>query len=205
MRYQMLTTTHKLSGNPVTGDFTVGNGKQFVAWQPSTWPNIDSLSAPEFVEVMRKIFDTTIIGEIKNVIDDILKNNSNLEQRGHVIAIVLMCATDTLCSYGWYKENERFRYYIENCFPAAYKKFGVQLYKLYRCELIHSWNLFDVAIYPGNEKISEDNGTIQFGVLNYFSALKKSVNLLLKKMKSDPEILERCKKRYQDLRLTAKC
>src|SRR5437879_1209957 len=71
-----------------------------VPWQPSTWPAAPA-SLDDFITVLRRVFNESMVDEIRNVVEDIKKSNGDLENRGHVVAIALMCALDAVASYGY--------------------------------------------------------------------------------------------------------
>ena len=73
----------------------------FWAWLPSTWPPAPAKFEPTFAGTLKKIFDESMLGEIRNVIDDIMKSNRGLHFRGHVVAISLMCALDAVSTCGY--------------------------------------------------------------------------------------------------------
>jgi hypothetical protein len=87
---------------PITGAYVSGTSPLlFAAWQPSTWPAASASSPDEFVEVLKRIFEESILGEVRNVIEDITKSNGTLAFRGHVVAIAMMCALDAISAYGY--------------------------------------------------------------------------------------------------------
>jgi hypothetical protein len=168
----------------------VGVGLQsnaaLVPWQSSTWPQATRCDA-RFLAVVGRIFRETIMGEIRNVIGDAMKTNGSLEQRGHVIAIALLCAVDALSSYGYGKGvGRRFKAFITNHFPPEYRPYAGDLYSLYRNSMVHSWNLFEVAIVPGSQPITKASGSLLFGLLHFFDALEQAVNDFLVRLKTDP-------------------
>lgn len=72
----------------------------FLPWQPTSWPapNPDfQLFSADLEVILRE----TILVEIRNVIADAKQVNGGLEHRGHVIALSLLCAVDTLSSYAF--------------------------------------------------------------------------------------------------------
>jgi len=121
-------------------------------WQPSTWPPAPKDWNGEIEESFRRILTETISLEIANVIDDAQRCNAGLEHRGHVVGLALMCALDAVSSYGY--RQEHMRQFVANHFPAEYRPHAGKLYGMYRNSLAHSWNLFQAAIYPGDEPIS---------------------------------------------------
>src|SRR5260221_5037068 len=72
-----------------------------VPWQPSTWPKAPATWDPDFVPVLRGIFGTTILDEIRNVIEDAQARKGSLVLRGHVVALAILCAIDTVSSYAY--------------------------------------------------------------------------------------------------------
>jgi hypothetical protein len=86
-----------LQAPPITGAWVVGSSLQ--PWLPSTWPLCPSTVTNAFIETLGKIFKHGMLDEIDNVIEDAMARNGSLEHRGHVIAIAIMCAVDTVASF----------------------------------------------------------------------------------------------------------
>lgn len=185
----------------------------FYAWQPSTWPAPPELYNADFRNVLSKIFHDSLLIEIKNVISDA----PSLEHRGHVVALSIMCAIDTLASYAFKSTNEacsscgrgdrvgpNYKEYIETFFPSDYQPYANEIYKLYRNSLTHSWNLFQAGMLPGNESIRKINGAIIFGLRHLFDALEKSVDVFLEKLTNDSRLQEAALKRYRELKNSAR-
>ncbi len=189
-----------------------------IPWQPSTWPEPPKEFDSEFVEFIGVIFKETILGELENVVHDILKSHGGLEHRGHVVAIGLLCSIDAVSSYGYHdvsatkcpecgrsdRVEPRYVGFIESHFPSEYRPYAKALYKLYRNSMIHSWNLFEVAIYPGDESIRTENGSISFGLIHFWEALKSAVGDFLSRLETDRTLQGRTLARYADLRASAK-
>jgi hypothetical protein len=191
----------------------------FIAWQPSTWPEANA-DVELFSKDLQIIFEDSLLDEINNVISDAEKVNGDIQHRGHVIALALFCAVDTLSSYafsvggtevcptcgkGKEKIGPRYQEYIERFFPDDYKPFAEGLYKAYRNSLVHSWNLFEVAITPDNDPIQRyGNGeSILVGLLNFRDALEFSIENFIAGVRSDPELNKQAYLRYNALRAQA--
>jgi len=188
--------------------------KGLIPWQPSTWPQVPSAYNQEFDTVLKEIFTESLILEIQNVIDDA----PSLEHRGHVVALSILCAIDTLSSYAFRDLNRnrcpacgrtdsvgpRYQKYIEQFFPREYGVFASRIYKLYRNSITHSWNLFEATMRPGNQPIQELNGTVAVGLLHFFDSLKTSVSNFFERLSSDPELQAAALSRYRELQATAK-
>jgi hypothetical protein len=180
----------------------VGGSPAFYSWKPSTWPTHTKFT-PAFLETLEQIFYESMLGEIANVIADIKKSNGDLQHRGHVVAISLMCALDAISSYPYRKHN--MSKFVVAHFPAAYKPHANALYRLYRNSTIHSWNLFEAGIAPGTETITKgQNGTLVFGLEDFFQALNTGVEDFLKKLEADVPLQKNTLNRYNKLRKTAK-
>lgn len=174
----------------------------FYSWKPSTWPTHTKFT-PAFIETLEQIFQESILGEIANVIADIKKSNGDLQHRGHVVAISVMCALDAISSYPYRKHN--MSKFVAAHFPAAYKPYANALYRLYRNSMIHSWNLFEAGIAPGTGTIMKgQNGTLVFGLEDFFQALSSGVEDFLKKLEADVPLQKNTLNRYNKLRKTAK-
>jgi hypothetical protein len=189
----------------------------FVPWQPSTWPDFTFYN-DDFLEVIKRIFNETIIAEIDNVIEDAINSIGSIEHRGHVIAIAQLCAIDTLSSYAFFDKNaqrcnmcgmtdskiRKYTKFIEEYFPDDYKKFGKEIYKLYRNSMVHSWNLFEVAILPDETEPHKNGSNLIYGLLNFQKALKFATDNFLKKLSKDTTLQDNVLMRYSELQKTAK-
>lgn len=192
-----------VSSRPVTGAMVSAIPRPaFVAWQPSTWPATPALVDEEFVYTLKQIFEESILGEIANVIEDVQQHHPDLQHRGHVIAIALMCGLDAIASYGYRKHYVAD--FIRAHFHPDYHRHADQIYELYRCSLVHSWNLFEASIYPDKTRIRLEGGTIAFGLLDFFEALVQGTEGFLEGLATDAVLQRNTLERYKELRGTAK-
>lgn len=77
MKYQ-LDFSAKIStvSPPIAGALVSGTSPLlFTVWQPSTWPAALASAPGEFIEVQKRIFEESILGEVCNVIEDITKSD----------------------------------------------------------------------------------------------------------------------------------
>lgn len=193
---------------PITDD------QSFYPWQPSTWPAPPLEYNDAFGAVLKKIFHQSLLLEIENVITDA----PTLEHRGHVVALSILCAVDTVSSYAFRRSDSdrcltcgrtdkvgpRYKKYIKEFFPIEYQRFSDSIYHLYRNSITHSWNLFEATMLPGNQPITEINGTIVLSLWHFFSAFKESVDKFLVRLAEDSKIQSVALKRYSDLKSTAR-
>lgn len=171
--------------------------------RPSTWPQAPAKCDATFIASLKQIFDDSIIGEIENVIRDIQKSNGNLQHRGHVVAISLLCALDSVASYGY--RGKHVSKFVKTHFAATYKPHAEAIYELYRNCMIHQWNLFEAAILPGNQAITTTaSGTLCFGLLHFHEALKEAVADYLRKLETDTALQNNTLNMYRKRRKTAK-
>jgi hypothetical protein len=205
MLYKLdFTPPSPLESLPVTGAMLhPAEMVRFVPWQPSAWP-----AAPaddhEFVLIVKRIFELSMLLEISNVMDDATARTGGLEHRGHVIAISLFCALDAISSYGYGKKNGRqIPPFVRAHFPPSYRPHAEALLQAYRHALIHSWNLFIVALTPEQEVITARGGILSFGLRNFFDALKQSTESFLEQLHYQPALLAKARTRYEELRRTA--
>jgi hypothetical protein len=189
---------------PVTGFGSLADIVQFIPWQPSAWPDPPP-DHHDFAMVLKRIFEVSMLMEINNVIEDAKARNGSLEHRGHVIAISLLCALDAISSYGYgARSGNQIPPFICAHFPDDFHPFAEAVLKLYRHASIHSWNLFEVAITPGNEGISADRGVISFGLENFFAALKHATEDFLERLTREADLEAMARARYKALRCTAR-
>ena len=126
-----------------------------------------------------------------------------MQHRGHVVAIALLCAVDSIASYP-YRGNHVLKF-IEAHFPARYKPHGEAIFLLYRNCMIHKWNLFEASLLPCNEAVTVTaNGSLCFGLLDFQQALAEGVADFLCKLETDPALQQNTLNTYTKLRSTAK-
>ena len=68
--------------------------QKLIAWLPSTWPAAPAAAEEKFITTLRDIFGESVLGEVKNVIDDAHKAHGSLNHRGHIVALAMLCAND---------------------------------------------------------------------------------------------------------------
>src|ERR1700732_4450900 len=111
----MVEYTASVSVPSVTGAIIPGSSG-FLAWQPSTWPPAPQTWNAGLIATVQKIFEESMLNEIENVIADAGKN---LEHRGHVVAIALLCALDAISSYGYgAKSGKQIPDFVQAHFPT---------------------------------------------------------------------------------------
>lgn len=191
--------------SPSTSGFgSIADIVQFVPWRPSAWPDAPS-NDHEFAMVLQRIFEVSMLIEITNVIEDASARSGSLEHRGHVLAISLLCALDAISPYGYGRlYGRQIPPFIRAHFPDEYRPFADAVLELYRHALVHSWNLFEVAITADSEGISANNGVISFGLLNFFDALKSATENFLEHLACEANLHTKALARYNALRRTAK-
>jgi hypothetical protein len=186
---------------PITGAFA-GPVDPFRAWQPSTWPNAPARWDNRLSGTIRRIFEESIFLEIDNVISDA---GGDLEHRGHVVGIALLCALDAVSSYGYGRRNGRqIVDFVPQHFPVEFHPFAGDLVTLYRNAMIHSWNLFKAYISPGNEPITRASGTFGFGLLTFRNALYAGMNDYLTKLDVNTTLQQKTLRRYRELKASAR-
>ncbi|HEV3040558.1 MAG TPA: hypothetical protein VHA33_22535 [Candidatus Angelobacter sp.] len=172
---------------------------ELVPWLPSTWPPAPIKVTADFIETLESIFQESMLEEINNVINDA---KGDLDRRGHVVAISLMCALDAISTYG-YRGNHMSKF-IKAHFPDDYIPHCDRFYTLYRNSLVHSWNLFEATLYPGDEPVKDVAGTLTFGLLNFKKALEHAVADFLKKLDANVQLQNNTLNRYGNLRKNAR-
>lgn len=186
------------------------NSQGFVSWLPSTWPTPPSSFTPQFADNLDIIVRETILDEIANVISDAKAQPSGLQHRGHVIALAMLCAVDALAGYtdsrkfGKKVVVERYTNFIQDFFPTDYRPFAKEIYNQYRNYVVHNWNIFEVVIYPGHEKIADTGGCLSFGLLHFFDALQAASSAFIAELKTNPILQHESMTRYKELRNSAK-
>jgi len=220
MKYKRQRHTSISTANAAASGADVGplpTDAEFLPWRPSTWPAAPLTFQNDFQMVIERIVRETIIGEIGNVVGDICKSNGDLQHRGHVVAIAMLCAVDTLSSYAFNnpeaemcptckrgdKVGPRYKKFVETFFPDQYKALGPDIYSLYRNAMVHSWNLFQVTIYPDGETIQRAQRGVSFGLLNFFTALQSATSGFLEDLSQDAALQASTLNRYRSLKESA--
>jgi hypothetical protein len=203
MKYKLdFSPKPNLSSPPVTGAIVdTAIQPAFVAWQPSTWPTAPAAVDDKFVFTLKRIFEDSILGEIENVMSDVLQVNRDLQHRGHVIAIALMCALTAISSYGY--GGQHAARFIRKHFRQEYHSHADEIYTLYRNSFVHGWNLFKASVYPDDSKIRLEGGAVAFGLLDFSQALVQATEDFLETLESDASLQRNTLKRYKELRGSA--
>jgi len=200
-----VATTGSVAAPPITGAIVgsqPGNPSTFYAWEPSTWPQPPTIVDGAFIENLRAIFNESMLGEIDNVIGDALKSNGDLQHRGHVVAISLLCALDAVSFYGY--GADKIQDFVKAHFPAEYRPHAERLLILYRHIMVHRWNLFRAALAPGNDPPTTDaNGVLCLGLIHLRDALRVAVEDFLQRLGSDATLQANTLRAYSRLRGSA--
>jgi hypothetical protein len=196
-----ISSASAVTGVPSIAGEQVYGPAEFLAWQPSTWPSPPAAWDSSMISVIRRIFEESMLDEIDNVIADA---KGDLRHRGHVVAIALLCALDTVSSYGYGAHcGAQIPEFVRTHFPAEYRAHGKALLELYRHAMVHSWNLFGAAVRPGNDTVTCVNNVLSFGLLNLRGALAEGIESYLEDLKANPHLQGMTLLRYTDLRSSA--
>jgi hypothetical protein len=191
-----------VTGAPAVSGILLPTSPEFLAWQPSTWPNCPTSWDSSLIGTLRRIFEESMVKEIDNVIADA---GGDLRHRGHVIAIALLCALDAISSYGYGRHNGRqIPIFVRAHFPADYHQHADALLKLYRHAMVHGWNLFGAAILPGQDPVTQKDGVVCFGLLNFRGALSAGLESYLRQLAIDTSLQATTLGRYREQRDSAK-
>jgi len=203
MKYKLnFSPKLNVSSPPITGAMVSPSiPPAFVAWQPSTWPIAPASIDESFILTLKHIFEDSILGEIQNVMSDVQQVNRDLQHRGHVIAIALMCALTAISSYGY--RGQHAAKFIRRHFRQEFHPYADQIYILYRNSFMHAWNLFRASVYPDATKIRLEGGVIAFGLIHFSQALVQATEDFLETLGSDAALQRNTLKRYKELRDSA--
>ena len=175
---ERLVVPSATSSISASGAYVVPEQLGTFAWLPSTWPSPPSVPDEAFIESLAAIFQTGMLDEIENVIEDAFARNGSLEHRGHVIGISMMCALDSLSRFASVQEGQRARViaFVQNFFPCEFSTFADTIYTGFRNGLVHEWFMTEVAFLPNDEPITvEANETVSMGLLTFKRGLERSV------------------------------
>ncbi len=189
----------------------------FAPWLPSTWPEAPVWNDNVDHSISR-ILRETLVGEIRNVIQDAMRCNGDLTFRGHVVALAMLCAIDALSSYAYRSTGiarcpscgrgdgvgPRYERFIEQHFPHEYRGHAHAIYASYRNSSVHSWNLFKVRIWADDRSITVEDGVLGFGLLHFFDALRTGVEDFLARLSGEPDLQASVLARYAELRVSAR-
>jgi len=178
---------------------------RFLPWQPSTWPDLSNNESRDVIPILRQIFYQSMIDEIQNVISDAQAVNGSLEHRGHVVGIALMCTLDAVAEYGYRGgTGKQIVKFVRRHFPDEYHADAERIYDLYRCKMVHGWNLFSVTIWPTNEPFVATSEDMSIGLLTLFNALRSAIEDFLDKLTTDDHLRANTFRKYNHLRSTAR-
>jgi len=171
-----------------------------------TWPSITELeneSNDIVAEFIEKIFRHGVFKEIDRIMT--CNNFPKCGGIGHIVLISICCAIDSLSAYasGGGKVGNRFTNFIAKYFPNKYSGKEEKIYKAFRCDSVHGWNLQNSTI-SGNAKdpkhLSEPSGIIYISLYDFFNDLIKAFNNYLSDLKKDDDICNNLLKRYKNIK-----
>ncbi len=169
----------------------------FISWQSSTWPDKLPSDGHELTLVIKRIFEGAIFAEINNVIEDAIIRTKNLDGRGFVVCVSMLCALDAISAYGYGgNSGGQIPEFIRVHFPKDYRPFAMNIKKLCRNNSVHGWNLYGAEIHAGNEEIKYRNNRLSFGLLNFFDALKFGTEDFLNQLAHTQELQKMARARY---------
>jgi hypothetical protein len=167
---------------------------------PSTWPPVPINPTAEFVAVWDALFNRGMLMEIDNVYNDVADRNAgSLSGRGHVLALAMMCALDSLSQFAFVGERQHVRIagFIEEYFPQEFRSIAAEINDHYRNGLVHEWFMTAVAFEPEDEPIRrEQNGSIVMGLRTFKNGLDAAVIEFLAKLRIDDELRRTAAIRY---------
>jgi hypothetical protein len=183
---------------------TDGQDEGLVPHHPSTWPDSTKCDS-EFIESLKRIIKESILAEIDNVIEDAQQRRGNLDKRGYVVAVALMCALDAISSYGYgNRRGAQIPDFIRAHFPKAYYEHANLILRAYRDFSVHSWHLFAAGITAEGEAISFCKGVPCINLLHLRDALASGVEFYFEDLKTNETLRGMTLKRYRGLRRKAK-
>lgn len=186
----------------VSGANAVNDADTFQPRLPSTWPVSAESPDASVVEVWKELFQQGILAEIDNVIGDAMTVNRSLSGRGHVVALAMMCALDSLSQFAYQgvQQHVRIAGFIERFFPPEFHPLRADINDHYRNCLIHEWFMTAVAFEPLNEPLRrEGNGTISMGLLTFRKALHVAVDRFIEELRGDQEARQTAARRYRSI------
>ncbi|MHA2061782.1 MAG: hypothetical protein ACW963_05785, partial [Candidatus Sifarchaeia archaeon] len=131
-----------------------------------TWPTADDLEKQTndvIADFISKIYRKGVFCEINKLMTcDQYKNCAGI---GHIVLIAITCAIDSLSAFasGGGRVGDRFTGFIAKYFPNKYSGKENSIYKAFRCDSVHGWNLHRSTISgkPNDQAhLSESNGVI---------------------------------------------
>lgn len=160
----------------------------------NTWPSFNDISKEHNViiaDFMKKIYSEGIFLEINRLLTN--KEYPNCGGIGHVVLISICSAIDSLSTYanGGGDVGQRFTSFISKYFPSKYSGKENFIYKSFRCDGVHGWNLHK-SIISGNindpEHLLIANGIISISLYDFFNDLIKAFNSYYELLKIDDNI-----------------
>ncbi len=193
------------AGIAASGAFAITPNSGTFAWLPSTWPPAPVPIDSAFVDTLANIFRAGMLEEIQNVIDDAFASGGSLEHRGHVVAVAMMCALDSLSCFASKAKKQKVRIanFVQNFFPMEFHEFAEDIYLGFRNGLVHEWFLTRVVFLPDEEPITREDGKpVSMGLLTFQRGLEQSVSGFVDTLRSDPFLCRIASARYESLRKT---
>jgi len=174
--------------------------------QTNTWPNYDDIAKESnfvIAEFVKQIYIFGVFVEINRLLTS--KEYPNCGGIGHVVLISICSAIDSLSAYAFGGGNVggRFTGFISKYFPNKYSGKEQEIYKSFRCDGVHGWNLHKSSIGPDvndPRHLSIINGVIFISLYDFFNDFSKAFMQYYEILKIDDHIKNNFLKRYKDIK-----
>ena len=179
--------------------------EDIITYQTNTWPAYQEM-------------ETTTNDYIAGFLEHIYKKGNMTEVLiimekfhqcggvGHVVLISICSLIDSISAYytGGGKVGYRFTGYISKYFPTNYAGKEDDIYKAFRCDGVHGWNLHKSSISgvpnDGEHLTIYENKVIHLSLYDFFNDLIKSFDKYLAELRVDDNLKKNFLKRYKEIR-----
>jgi len=172
----------------------------------TTWPSYEEAEKAtnfEIAEFLSKIFRDGVLAEISRTMN--LKEYPNCGSIGHIVLIAICSAIDSISAYnsGGGGVGTRYTGFITKYFPSNYIGKEDILYKSFRCDSVHGWNLHRSVISgipndPCHLNIIE--GMPYISLYDLFNDLSKALDNYLDQLKNDDNLKINFIRRYKEIK-----
>jgi len=180
------------------------NLDEVIYHKTGSWPSYSSLSLePSLViaDFIRKIYVEGVFVEIRKIMTE----HKDCGGVGHIVLISICSAIDSLSAYayGGGGNKSRFTNFISAYFPTIYKGKEYDIYKSFRCDGVHGWNLHKSiisGIVNDPEHLSFNDGIIRISLYDFFNDFVKAFEKYYQELIIENNIKGNFLKRYKEVR-----
>ena len=171
-----------------------------------TWAKYDEIEIEPnaiLVDFITIIFRDGVFIEIKRLLES--EEYPRCGGIGHIVLIAICSAIDSLSAYAFGGGGVGARYtgFISKYFPNDYTGKEQEIYKVFRCDSVHGWNLHKSVIsgIPNDPNhLKSINNVLSISLYDFFNDLNKAFDQYCNQLRMDNSLKMNFLKRYKEVK-----